>query len=896
MSDEQQTATFPSDTIPTRYWQKLDDGRIQCDVCPRECKLRDGQRGLCFVRQNLDDQIVLTTYGRSSGFCIDPIEKKPLNHFYPGTGVLSLGTAGCNLSCSFCQNWDISKAREDDKLQDLAMPDAVARAAVETGCKSVAFTYNDPVIFMEYAIDIAKECHKQGIKTVAVTAGYMKDEARREFYKYMDAANVDLKAFTEEFYKKNTKSELQPVLDTLLYLKHETDVWFEITTLLIPGENDSTEEITAMCAWIMDNLGPDVPIHFSAFHPDYRMKDKAHTPPATLKRARKIAIEAGIKYVYTGNIHDPAGGSTYCPSCGEGVMIRDWHQINGWKLSQKGHCANCGEPVAGHFDEKPGDWGRKRVPVKIMNEGQDIIAGRKEIFEATMKQRAESDTVPVPGAEDRPPPKTDRKKTAQKDSNKKQDSKKDRGFRLYEHPKKSKETVLEPQVAGMFYPEQPRVLANMVDDIMLKAKAPEMCPKAIIAPHAGYRFSAQIAGTAYKAVEDRLPHIKKVVLLGPPHKKPVKGIAVPSVDLMLSPLGPVRVDRHALADVQKLPFVTEDDAPFQGEHGLEVHLPFLQRLTENIDLIPALVGQADPQQVSAFLEKVWGGDETLIVISSDLSHYYKYDDAVKLDRNVSAMIEMLAVDKIKDVQACGRAAIKGLLVQAAKRNLRATNIDLRNSGDTAGKKDSVVGYGAYTFEPAEKARLSDLDRANLLQVARIVIHKGLEIGKMPELTVNNIPYTLRAMRSAFVTINYKGNLRGCYGSYAPQRPLISDVAKFAYHSAFEDPRFKPLRAEEVPHCDLGISVLSIPAKLDFQNEKELCDIVTPKVDGLILRDPKGSGTFLPQVWDNYPDPEQFIRGLKRKAGLPEDYWSKDLQIFRYTAEKIGPVPLAMKEK
>jgi AmmeMemoRadiSam system protein A len=271
------------------------------------------------------------------------------------------------------------------------------------------------------------------------------------------------------------------------------------------------------------------------------------------------------------------------------------------------------------------------------------------------------------------------------------------------------------------------------------------------------------------------------------------------------------------------------------------------------------------------------------------------EDAMKLDRNVSAKIEMLQYDKIQDLQACGRSSIRGLLLQAAKRNLRATNIDLRNSGDTAGKKDSVVGYGAYVFEPSEKARLGEDDRANMLKIAKLTVHKGLEIGCMPELKVNNVPFTLRAMRSVFVTINYKGNLRGCYGSYAPSRPLISEVAKFSYHSAFEDPRFKPLRAEEVPHCDIGISVLSIPTRLEFSNEEELRNIVKPGIDGLILRDPKGSGTFLPQVWDNYPEAEDFIRGLKRKAGLPEDYWSDELQVFRYTAEKIGPVPLALTE-
>src|SRR5207344_306232 len=295
-----------SDTIdtstlyPARYWHLLGDGRMQCDLCPRDCRLHEGQRGACFVRQRIGDEMVLTTYGRSSGFCIDPIEKKPLNHFYPGSAVLSFGTAGCNLACKFCQNWDISKSRDMDRLMDQASPEAIAEAAARSGCKSVAFTYNDPVIFAEYAMDVADACHERGIQTVAVTAGYMHDLPRRDFYAKMDAANVDLKAFTEEFYFKTTGSHLQPVLDSLVYLKHETSVWFEITTLLIPTKNDSDHEITAMCQWIRTELGIDVPLHFTAFHPDWKMNELPATPASTLTRARNIALNQGLQYVYTG--------------------------------------------------------------------------------------------------------------------------------------------------------------------------------------------------------------------------------------------------------------------------------------------------------------------------------------------------------------------------------------------------------------------------------------------------------------------------------------------------------------------------------------------------------------------------------------------------------------------
>ncbi|MBE7527065.1 MAG: AmmeMemoRadiSam system radical SAM enzyme [Burkholderiales bacterium] len=354
-----------AERFPARYWHRLDDGRIQCDLCPRDCKLHDGQRGACFVRGRVGDSMVLTTYGRSSGFCIDPIEKKPLNQFYPGSSVLSFGTVGCNLACKFCQNWDISKSRSFDKLQDQASPEAIARCAEQYHCKSVAFTYNDPVIFAEYAMDVADACHTRGIKTVAVTAGYMHPQPRRDFFARMDAANVDLKAFTEAFYVRQTGSHLQPVLDTLRYLRHETDVWLELTTLLIPGLNDSSEEIAAMSHWIMRELGPDVPLHFSAFHPDYKMDDVPSTPSETLIRARGIALDAGLHYVYTGNVHYREGDTTICPGCGSAVIVRDWYEIEQYHLTEDGYCEQCHTRIAGHFEPFTGQFGRQRIPIKI---------------------------------------------------------------------------------------------------------------------------------------------------------------------------------------------------------------------------------------------------------------------------------------------------------------------------------------------------------------------------------------------------------------------------------------------------------------------------------------------------------------------------------------------------
>ncbi len=349
--------------VSTSYWHKLEDGRIQCDLCPRFCKLQDNQEGLCYVRARRNNEIVLTTYGRSSGYCVDPIEKKPLNHFLPGTPVLSFGTAGCNLACKFCQNWDMTKAREMDILADHAPPGIIAKAAKKLGCRSVAYTYNDPVIFMEYAMDVADACHEEDIKSIAVTAGYICDEPRRDFFKHMDAANVDLKSFTEQFYHKICGGHLQPVLDTLIYLKHETDVWLELATLLIPGENDSENEIEEMTQWVVENLGPDVPMHFSAFHPDWKMMDLPSTPPETLTNARRIAIKNGVHYAYTGNVHDEAGSSTYCYHCGHKLVGRDWYEITGWGLDAKGSCTNCGTFCTGLFEAGHGNWGSKCLPV-----------------------------------------------------------------------------------------------------------------------------------------------------------------------------------------------------------------------------------------------------------------------------------------------------------------------------------------------------------------------------------------------------------------------------------------------------------------------------------------------------------------------------------------------------
>ena len=363
LADDQAPERF-ADTHPGRWWHALDDGRLQCDLCPRHCRLHEGQRAFCFVRARQGDEIVLTSYGKSTGVCLDPIEKKPLNHFLPGTAVLSLGTAGCNLGCRFCQNWDISKSREVERLSETASPKAIAEVAHRLGARSVAFTSNDPVIWAEYAIDCAKECHALGLKTVAVTAGYITETARAEFFEHMDAANVDLKAFTEEFYHELCFGHLEPVKETLRWLVHQTKVWVEVTTLLIPGRNDSDDELDALCDWYATELGPGVPLHFTAFHPDYKLLEPPPTPASTLTRARAIAQSKGLKYVYTGNVHDSTGGTTFCEGCGAALVVRDWYDILSFRLADQA-CGACGTRIPGVWEKQPGNWGARRAPVRM---------------------------------------------------------------------------------------------------------------------------------------------------------------------------------------------------------------------------------------------------------------------------------------------------------------------------------------------------------------------------------------------------------------------------------------------------------------------------------------------------------------------------------------------------
>ncbi len=348
------------DRHPARWWHAAERGKLLCTLCPRYCLIGEGQAGFCYIRQNHGGALWSAGYGRSTGFAVDPIEKKPLNHFLPGARVLSFGTAGCNLGCKFCQNWDISKAKIDQHASETTAPDEIVELALRAGCRGIAYTYNDPVIWAEFAVDVARAAHDAGLVNVFVTAGYVTREARAEVFAHMDATNVDLKAFTEEFYHRITFGHLEPVLDTLAWLRRETAVWTEITTLLIPGLNDGDEEIARECEWIAEHLGLDVPLHFTAFHPDFKMTERPRTPPGTLVRARAIARARGLRFCYVGNVHDAEGQTTWCPGCGAALIVRDWHAIRRYRMGG-GRCLECGAEIPGRFHPGRHEGGERRT-------------------------------------------------------------------------------------------------------------------------------------------------------------------------------------------------------------------------------------------------------------------------------------------------------------------------------------------------------------------------------------------------------------------------------------------------------------------------------------------------------------------------------------------------------
>ncbi len=441
-------------------------------------------------------------------------------------------------------------------------------------------------------------------------------------------------------------------------------------------------------------------------------------------------------------------------------------------------------------------------------------------------------------------------------------------------------------MAGRFYPADRDDLAAMVDGFLARAESVAVSPKALVAPHAGYRYSGPVAGTAYATLRARRALIERVVLLGPSHRVPVKGFAVPDARAFATPLGEIPVDHAALSAVRRLPGVEARDDVHAPEHSLEVHLPFLQRALGDFTLVPVIVGAPPPGATARLLRTLWGGQETLVVVSSDLSHYCGYDEARRLDRAASTAMETLQPDGIADDQACGRHPIRGLLLCAAKLGLRATTLDLRNSGDTVGDRERVVGYGSYAFEDGLRARLNDGDRRRLIEVGWLAIREGLEGRAALDLNVDDFPPTLRAIRASFVTLKRDGELRGCIGSLKPHRPLVADVAANAHRAAFADRRFDPITAQEFSKLKLTVSILSHPRPIAARTEEEAVAALKPGLDGVILQARRQRRLFLPQVWKSVRDPRRFLERLKAKAGLPPDFWSDDLRLYRFRSESF----------
>jgi AmmeMemoRadiSam system protein B/AmmeMemoRadiSam system protein A len=450
-------------------------------------------------------------------------------------------------------------------------------------------------------------------------------------------------------------------------------------------------------------------------------------------------------------------------------------------------------------------------------------------------------------------------------------------------------TVRPAAVAGYFYPGNADDLDDTVRGLLAAIPAGDgAVPKAMIAPHAGYVYSGAVAASAYARLQPARDRIKRVVLIGPAHRVAFRGLAVPSADAFATPLGPVPVDRDAIARLCTLPQVIVSDEAHAGEHSLEVHLPFLQDVLAEFSIVPIVAGAANAEEIAQALDLVWGGPETLIVISSDLSHYLDYQSARRIDAATTQAIERLRPADIGRDQACGRVPIAGLLAVAQRRGMTCKTADLRNSGDTAGTKDRVVGYGSYLFfEAGPSEHFRKRHGETLLDVAKESIDHGLRHHRPLAVPSRDFAPELRANGACFVTLKMGGDLRGCVGSPQAWRPLIDDVAENAFRAAFADSRFAPLTAEEWPHVDFSISVLTAPVPIPCASEAELVRAIRPNVDGVILADEDRRGLFLPAVWQTLPEPAEFVRHLKLKAGLKPDHWSPATRAFRFSALSIS---------
>ena len=790
------------------YFNKMDDNKVKCTLCPFNCVLSPGQTGACKARKNEDGEMVSLTYGKPVSLAIDPIEKKPLFHFYPGTQVFSLGTAGCNLHCNFCQNWQISQASPETVPNYEISSQQIVQKAIESGSKSIAFTYNEPIVFYEMMLETAKLAKQKGLKTVMVTNGYINQKPLEELAEYIDAANVDLKAFTEKFYKEYTGATLKPVLESMKTLKKK-GVFIEVTNLIIPGANDTEKEIRELCEWIKKNLGEETPLHFSRFFPAYNLKNVPPTPVETLKTAKKIAEEVGLKHVYIGNVITEGGENTICPKCGKVLIKRERYNVRKNRL-ENGKCPKCGKEIKGMFEKK---------------------------------------------------------------------------------------RVREEAVAGMWYPDNAAELMKVLEKLDA-----QKCDKkgsvenvaGLIVPHAGFVYSGPTAACGFKALKEK--DYEVAVILGTSHRYRAGVVSVYDGAFAKTPIGNLKINRELteklLKSDEKIDFIEKIHTQ---EHSLEAELPFVRHYLGDIEIVLILASTEDEKTLLKTGKVIadWirtSGKKTLVIESSDMSHYHSYEDAVKMDRKTISLIEEGKFDELKTAimskkcELCGYDSLKMFLeIMKGLDALKPELIHYENSGDAvpASREKGVVGYMAMTFSKKEKANYYDDNlRKKLLESARESITYTLKNKKEFKPEKPSEP-KLNEERAVFVTLKINGELRGCIGQMFASQPLYLAVTEMAHSAAFNDHRFKPLTEDELKKVHIEISVLTPMQKVE--NWKEIKN----GIDGVWIKKGYRSGVFLPQVatetgWDL----ETFLSNLcTHKAGLPADcYKDPETEIFKYQVE------------
>jgi AmmeMemoRadiSam system radical SAM enzyme/AmmeMemoRadiSam system protein B/AmmeMemoRadiSam system protein A len=805
------------------YYEKFGGDRVKCKLCPHGCMLNDGQSGVCNARKNIGGILYTLNYGKPVAINVDPVEKKPLFHFLSGTGTFSIGCAGCNLSCIFCQNWKISQASPEDVPFQAMSPQEVIQHTIDSGSDSVSFTYNEPLIFYEMVLETAKLAKEKGLKNILVTNGYINPEPLKELVPYIDAANIDLKGFSEEFYKKYTGTTLKPVLEAIKIFK-KAGVHIEITNLLIPGANDKPEEIRALVKWVKENTGTDTPMHFSRFFPAYKMSDASPTPVKTIEMARNIALEEGMKYVYTGNLRSENGEDTVCPKCGKKLIDRDGYRIIYNKIKD-GKCSYCGEEIKGM-------WKKEKIKAKVR----------------------------------------------------------------------------KPAVANMWYPADKKELLKLMEELdRTKCQKYEEAKKPVIgliAPHAGFVYSGPTAACGFKALKGE--KYERVVLLGTSHKFRNETISVYEGTEAWTPLGNLKIDTDftgkLLASDEKIIFT---EAIHSQEHSLESMFPFIKYYLGDPEIVLILASTQDEKllqkagNVIADLIKE-SGKKTLLLASTDMSHFHPYDDAAEMDKETIKVIESGNYNELrnrimsKKGELCGYdSLISFLTALGSLGNEKGKFVMYQNSGDVMpeSKSRGVVGYLSMIFESKEEKKTenkeetmnyyNDTERKELLELARKSIGFALKNNRKqykPEKPSNK---KLVEERAVFVTLKIDGELRGCIGQMIATQPLYLAVADAAYSAAFRDTRFNQLTEEEFKQIHIEISVLTPMEKVDSWEELKV------GVDGVYIKKGYRAGVFLPQVatetgWDL----ETFLSNLcSHKAGLPSDcYKDPNTEIYKYQVE------------